>query len=105
MAHAHRGTWYALVLEQHPPENPGTSTWSLVVEPTAHGHRLLSWHCAPPPHGLVAAAVASFWSLSGIMERAMLLVIKERTERTCGASTAVASGAERAPPHGPVNGR
>ena len=29
----------------------------------------------------------------------MLLVIKERAERTCGASTAVASGAERAPAH------
>jgi hypothetical protein len=72
---------HALVLEQHPPENPGTSTWSLLIEPTAHGHtRLLSRHCAPTPHGLVAAAVARFWSLSSIMERRMLLGIKERAE-------------------------
>jgi hypothetical protein len=75
----------ALVLLQHPPENPSMGTWSLVVEPTAHGHtRLLSRHCAPPPHGLITAAIARFWSLSSIMERRMLLGIKERAEQ--GAS-------------------
>jgi hypothetical protein len=72
---------HVLVLEQRPPENPHPGTWSLVLETAgARRTRLISRHCTPPPSGLVARAVAWFWSLSSVMERGMLLGIKRRVE-------------------------
>jgi hypothetical protein len=71
-----------LVLQQRPPENPHPGTWSLVLQAVGDGRtRLISRHCAPRPPGLVARAVAWFWSLSSVMERGMLLGIKERAEK------------------------
>lgn len=72
---------HCLVLEQRPPDNPRPGTWSLVVDPVGDDRtRLLSRHCAPAPRGILARAAAWFWSLSSVMERAMLLGIKERVE-------------------------
>jgi hypothetical protein len=74
---------YALVLEQHLPENPLAGTWALVVEPAADGRtRLLSRHCTPAPRGPVNAAIQQFWALGALlMERRMLLGVKERAEK------------------------
>jgi hypothetical protein len=72
---------HALVLEQRPPENPHRGTWSLVLASAGDGRtRLISRHCTPVPVGLLARAVAGFWSLSSVMERRMLLGIKDRAE-------------------------
>jgi hypothetical protein len=72
---------HTLVLEQRPPENPRAGTWALLAQPTRDGRtRLLSRHCTPPPQGPVAATQAGFWSLSSVMERRMLLGVKERAE-------------------------
>lgn len=73
---------YSLVLEQRPPANPSAGTWSLVLEPLAGGRtRLLSRHCTPLPTGVIASMLTRFWSLSSLMERRMLLGVKERAER------------------------
>lgn len=73
---------YSLILEQGPPANPSAGTWSLVLEPLPGGRtRLLSRHCTPIPTGVIASALARFWSLSSLMERRMLLGVKERAER------------------------
>jgi hypothetical protein len=75
-------TGRSLVLEQRPPENPTAGTWALVLQPAGEGRtRLLSRHCAPAPRGLRAALAAWFWSLSSVMERRMLLGIRERAHR------------------------
>lgn len=72
----------SLVLEQRPPANPSAGTWALVLEPLAGGGtRLLSRHCTPLPTGPIAFALSRFWSLSSLMERRMLLGVKERAER------------------------
>jgi hypothetical protein len=42
---------------------------------------LLSRHCTPPAQGPLAAAQDAFWSLSSVIERRMLLGIKERAEQ------------------------
>lgn len=73
---------YSLVLEQRPPANPSAGTWSLVLEPLAGGRtRLLSRHCTPLPTGVIASMLTRFCSLSSLMERRMLLGVKERAER------------------------
>lgn len=73
---------YSLVLEQSPPANPSAGTWSLVLEPLAGGRtRLLSRHCTRLPTGVIASMLTRFWSLSSLMERRMLLGVKERAER------------------------
>ncbi|MGY1737532.1 hypothetical protein [Geodermatophilus sp. SYSU D00684] len=79
---------HVLVLEQRPPENPRAGTWSLVLEAAgAERTRLISRHCTPPSSGLLARAAAAFWSLSSVMERGMLLGIKERAETRRPATT------------------
>lgn len=72
----------ALVLEQRPPANPTACTWALVVEPSANeATRLLSRHCAQPPHGIVLRLWMAFMALGAfVMERKLLLGIKQRAE-------------------------
>jgi hypothetical protein len=73
---------HSLVLEQCPPQNPRPGTWSLVPEATSDGRtRLISRHCALPASGYLSQAAAWFWSLTSVMERRMLLGIKERPEK------------------------
>lgn len=82
---------HSLALEQRPPENPRPGTWSLVLEAAGDQQtRLISRHCTPVPSGLLARAVAGFWALSSVMERRMLLGVKQRAER-CRPATAVAA--------------
>jgi hypothetical protein len=74
---------HALVLERRPPQTPRWSTWALVVEPlSARETRLLDrhrWQVAP---GVAGWLSDTFWSVGALlMERRMLLGIKQRAER------------------------
>jgi hypothetical protein len=82
----------ALVLEQRPPANPTACTWALVVEPSAGGGtRLLSRHCEQPPRGIVLRLWIAFMGLGAfVMERKVLLGIKQRAERNHPALTSIA---------------
>jgi hypothetical protein len=73
----------ALVLEQCPPDNPTTGTWSLVVLPDASGTRLLSRHRSMPPSTLPLRLWAMVMELgNAIMERGMLRGIARRVQNS-----------------------
>jgi hypothetical protein len=70
----------SVVLDQRPPHNPTTGTWTLALEPANGRSRLLNRHRSDKSDGLILrwAAIMTLGNL--VMERGMLRGIKQRAE-------------------------